>query len=100
MEPTPPSPDAPDTPLLPAVSLWTIHDVAEFLQRCENTARRIAGDADAPAPVLTDGAGSLWDPRDWWAWSAARSAGAVTARRTAKRRAAKVGVAAGRSTRV
>lgn len=97
---TTPSPTPDDTPSLPAVSLWSIHDVAEFLQRCENTARRIADEADAPSPVLADGAGRLWDPRDWWAWSAARSTAAVKARRTAKRRAAKVGVAAGRATRV
>lgn len=97
---TTPSSTPDETPSLPAVSLWSIHDVAEFLQRCENTARRVANEADAPSPVLADGAGRLWDPRDWWAWSAARSSAAVKARRTAGRRARKAGTAAGSATHV
>jgi hypothetical protein len=73
--------------------LWRIADVAAFLCRCENTARKIVKLPDTPAPVFVDGDGAVWDPRAWWAWAERRTVEASKA----KQRAA---APRGRNTRV
>ena len=98
-------PDQPDDDgrdMIPATTLWTIHDVAAFLQRSENTARAfIRTNADAPPPVHCDGRGDLWDPRAWWLMIETRQLAAEDARKRALRSSrAKAGHAKGRGTRV
>jgi hypothetical protein len=75
--------------------LWTVADVAKMLRRCDNTTRKYIEEwKDTPAPLFNDGAGAVWDPRDWWAWAEKRRI-AAAAKRSAERCKAK-----GRKTRV